>query len=415
MGKMFGTYFHSLLIHAPCQYEIVSLSSVNTEKQERLFGQARAAASSTSNRQPENVMKSILLHLQSRALAKASEGGTTVVDSRVSKLSKQICPNYKGTSIPQSFIESRPSSSWQAHLERIAPFLMMGPGYWWEEIGESVNFHDGDDDENYDKPQLLHFRSSQISAAADRSKEAWDNILQQKVCIPTTLIKMYDSKGDVISTWNPSGGRTPEVTPSVMISESSSPSCILPEVTSFPPMISESSPLHEVLPCASPEATSFPPMISESSPLHEVLPCASPEATSFPPMISESSPLHQVLPCASPPSDVVINAKEFMVPEVSGSVYKTKLAKALAQLLGSSDELKKLDEIRINMKMKKTKRGVMEHDEILAKFQTLVLKERTDLKKQLSKSKLDDGPDYKELYTRYKLSVRLLRSWNIIL
>ena len=304
----------------------------------------------------------------------------TYADSRVSKLSKKICPNYKGTSIPQSFIESRPSSSWQAHLERIAPFLMMGPGYWWEEIGESVNFHDGDDDENYDKPQLLHFRSSQISAAADRSKEAWDNILQQKVRIPTTLIKMYDSKGDVISTWNPSGGRTPEVTPSVKISKSSSPSCILPEVTpfppmisessplhevlpcaspeatSFPPMISESSPLHEVLPCASPEATSFPPMISESSPLHEVLPCASPEATSFPPMISESSPLHQVLPCASPPSDVVINAKEFMVPEVSGSVYKTKLAKALAQLLGSSDELKKLDEIRINMKMKKTKR-----------------------------------------------------------
>ena len=66
--------------------------------------------------------------------------------------------------------------------------------------------------------------------------------------------------------------------------------------------------------------------------------------------------------------------------------------------------------------MMKTKKGMKYHDEVLAKFQTLALKERTALKQQLStRSKLDDGPDYTELYTRYKLSVRLLRSWNITL
>ena len=30
--KMFGTYLHSLVVHAPRQYEIVSLRSINTEK-----------------------------------------------------------------------------------------------------------------------------------------------------------------------------------------------------------------------------------------------------------------------------------------------------------------------------------------------------------------------------------------------
>ena len=35
--KMFGTYLHALVVHAPRQYEIVSLRSINTENQERIF------------------------------------------------------------------------------------------------------------------------------------------------------------------------------------------------------------------------------------------------------------------------------------------------------------------------------------------------------------------------------------------
>ena len=44
------------------------MSLVNTEKQESVFGQARATALGCSNRQPENVIKSVLLHLQSKSL-----------------------------------------------------------------------------------------------------------------------------------------------------------------------------------------------------------------------------------------------------------------------------------------------------------------------------------------------------------
>ena len=191
MGKMFGTYFHSLLVHAPCQYEVVSLLSVNTEKQERLFGQARTAATMTSNRKPENLIKSVLLHLQGKLLIKVKEGAP--VDSRVSRLA-QLCPSYKGTSFKKSFIKLR-QTSWQSHLERIAPFLVNGPGFWWDDNTESVNFFDGDSHQRFnDKgPALLHFRDSQLPAVAQRSKCAWRAILENKT--------LYDNNGDHVSTW----------------------------------------------------------------------------------------------------------------------------------------------------------------------------------------------------------------------
>ena len=42
--KMFGNYLHALVAHAPLQYEVISLHSVNTENQERIFSQARKTA-----------------------------------------------------------------------------------------------------------------------------------------------------------------------------------------------------------------------------------------------------------------------------------------------------------------------------------------------------------------------------------
>ena len=41
-SKMFGKYFHSIIIHAPNLNRIISLRSLNAELQERAFGQANA-------------------------------------------------------------------------------------------------------------------------------------------------------------------------------------------------------------------------------------------------------------------------------------------------------------------------------------------------------------------------------------
>jgi len=62
---IFGTYLQALLVHAPLQYEVVCLRSVNTKNQEHIFQQAKQIARSTTNCQPGNVVPN--LHLQAKS------------------------------------------------------------------------------------------------------------------------------------------------------------------------------------------------------------------------------------------------------------------------------------------------------------------------------------------------------------
>ena len=52
--KMFGHYLHALTAHMPTQLELACLHSLNTEGQERLFGQARVIAEACTNHHPDN-------------------------------------------------------------------------------------------------------------------------------------------------------------------------------------------------------------------------------------------------------------------------------------------------------------------------------------------------------------------------
>ena len=62
--NIFGIILHSLSTHASQQYELVSLRSVNTENQKRLFGQARHIATATSSCKPAHMITNTLLRLQ---------------------------------------------------------------------------------------------------------------------------------------------------------------------------------------------------------------------------------------------------------------------------------------------------------------------------------------------------------------
>ena len=58
-AKMFGHYVHALTAHIPTQLELACLRSLNTESQERLFGQARAIADACTNHHSDNVIPQI--------------------------------------------------------------------------------------------------------------------------------------------------------------------------------------------------------------------------------------------------------------------------------------------------------------------------------------------------------------------
>jgi len=157
---MFGSYLHSLSAHAPQQYELVCLKSINTENQEHLFRQARQIVSTTTNRQPQNIIPSALLRLQAKNEYKQIQKAVHKADSQVRSAASNL-PTAGRTMITHSFLQDR-MPSWQAHLHRISPFLLQGRGVWWEAVESGYLFHDGDTDveSHCAGPVLHHLRSS---------------------------------------------------------------------------------------------------------------------------------------------------------------------------------------------------------------------------------------------------------------
>ena len=112
---MFGHYVHAITAHIPTQYELACLRSLNTESEERLFGQARAIADFCTNHHPENVIPQVMLRLQAKqekhdGLASVKKG-----DSQVSRVAADL-PQLPGTRVKTSFIQQR-EDSWQIHLQ----------------------------------------------------------------------------------------------------------------------------------------------------------------------------------------------------------------------------------------------------------------------------------------------------------
>lgn len=182
--NMFGLYLHSLVAHAPMQFEIVPLSSVNTENQERIFSQARKTATATSNRHPQNVVSSLTLRLQAKNNLKEVTAQVRQQESRVSKASKSI-PKYKGTKVDVTFVE-RHLKSWNQLLRRISPFLLHGKGVWWEEILGGYRFCDSETDpsNHASGPHLLHFRSATLKDVKARHSQC-----------RTPTVCLYDENG----------------------------------------------------------------------------------------------------------------------------------------------------------------------------------------------------------------------------
>ena len=96
-------------MYIPTQYELACLRSLNTESEERLFGQARAIADFCTNHHPENVIPQVMLRLQAKqeqhdGLASVKKG-----DSEVSGVAADL-PQLPGTRVKTSFIQQREDS-----------------------------------------------------------------------------------------------------------------------------------------------------------------------------------------------------------------------------------------------------------------------------------------------------------------
>jgi hypothetical protein len=97
-SKMFGHYLHALTAHSPTQYELACLRSLNTENQERIFGQARRIAETCTNHHPENIIPQLMLRLQAKQEQAALLPSIEKADTQVSAIAQHL-PQLPGTRI----------------------------------------------------------------------------------------------------------------------------------------------------------------------------------------------------------------------------------------------------------------------------------------------------------------------------
>ena len=193
---MFGHYLHALTAHSPEQYELVCQRSINTENQERLFGQARVIAETCTNHHANNVIPQVLLRLQAKQENRAALLSVEKADTQVGQVAKHLS-HLPGTTIKQSYVDQR-ESQWQAHLKRISPFLVYGEGVWWVLTDGNFHFLDGDEDVSHQVgPTLLHFRQHTLTDVHTRREECWEKIIEERIPIPANTIRIFNKEGNL--------------------------------------------------------------------------------------------------------------------------------------------------------------------------------------------------------------------------
>lgn len=126
-----------------------------------MFADINPISRSTSSGKPGHIIPNSILRLQAEQQFKCErENPFETQQSKISKFAEQL-PKSKNTEIYGSLLKSE---FYQAHLERIADYLIVGEGVWWHKDLEnnSIVFHDCDSEPDWraEGPALQHFRSS---------------------------------------------------------------------------------------------------------------------------------------------------------------------------------------------------------------------------------------------------------------
>jgi hypothetical protein len=200
--KFYGTYFHNITSHAPIQNRLISGRSANTEEQERIFNAITNITRTTSSFHPDHIISNILVRLQAEKDLAARHKASLVQKQQdhVSKLASSL-PNLPNTVIPREILVNHPSS-WQAHLERISDFLLVGKGFWWDESDNGdIHFTDakGNPESLERGPLLHHFRSSTFKSEETYLKKCWLKCLEQKTNLPILRLQVEDENGNMVS------------------------------------------------------------------------------------------------------------------------------------------------------------------------------------------------------------------------
>ena len=270
--ELFGSpmttmYFHALLIHGPQQHEAVCSRSVNAENEERLFKSAANAAKCT-DRKPENMLPGVLKRLQVKRESKMGPiHSLRKQNSRIGSRAADL-PKYTGTIFKARWIKKRPFA-WQAHLKKIAHFLIQGMGAWWStsESGD-VHFCDGESHGDYHThgPHIFHACSSHLQDVTVRSTKSWDDCISLGIRMPIESIRLYNDDGHLVSVANVQP-LTEEMDVSLNTSIPSGASLVPPLVSTPVQKVVSDPPNIQVSPLPEHKPLSHGPFLTGSNPI----------------------------------------------------------------------------------------------------------------------------------------------------
>ena len=195
--RMFGRYFHALTNHAPLLNRIISLCLLNTELEERMFGQCKGITRSTSNQHATHIITNILVRLDSEEKRQAS--GTSTIQKQESEILKlaQTLPPKENTVIPLAWLQNS-SVHYQAHLERISDYLLPGPGKWWQYVADGIEYFDvNTPNPLLQTPSIHHFRSTTMGDVDIYLLTNWEKCLEVEVQLPAYYIRTYGNTHNI--------------------------------------------------------------------------------------------------------------------------------------------------------------------------------------------------------------------------
>ena len=192
---VYGRYFNSIICHSPPLLRIVCLRSVNTEVQERMFGQVKQITRGTSSLKANHIITNIITRLQ--AETNVRENSLTIQEGEVRKLANTLGPTVNSV-IPYSWIEQNPSLH-QAYLERISDFLLPGPGVWWRHSADGIEFLDGHEcpSQQPQGPDIHHLRSTSLSEIDIYLQKKWEECCYTHTISPAKHIRQYQPDGSL--------------------------------------------------------------------------------------------------------------------------------------------------------------------------------------------------------------------------
>ena len=189
--KLWGYYAHALLTHAPILYRVISPRQLNTENEERMFGTLKDITKRNSSRRAGEIEYNALIRLEEES--RHNQCSHTTHDKVINKHSANT--QQKNTTVSQQTIHKY-SHHWQALLEKIPDYLILGEGKWWTNLPSGdIEFFDTqfpNPGSPLHQPALLHFRSTNSNDILAYLTEKWKECLESNKSLPLTTLHDYD-------------------------------------------------------------------------------------------------------------------------------------------------------------------------------------------------------------------------------